>query len=147
MTYMGLVPRVHTSFLLSTGSPRQEALPFAFCVLRTPLLLALWVGHHAASRCRCLQVTHRGRQMCSCIGCRSRNGYVEYRDNQTSTRRAADATPHSTIGGKQNHTNAKKNNDQGTSTLLSTPMFCAPRHIRVLCSPVNVQSPYPCPTT
>ena len=38
-------------------------------------------------------------------------------------------------GGKQNDHKAEKNTVQGAFTLLSYPMYCAPRHIRVLRSP------------
>ena len=38
-------------------------------------------------------------------------------------------------GGKQDDHKAEKNTMQGAFTLLSYPMYCAPRHIRVLRSP------------
>ena len=65
------------------------------------------------------------RGMRGSVGCRVRNRLVEWRVKQASTRHAADATPinHTAPNrGKQNHTNAERNNEQGTSALLSSPM-------------------------
>ena len=45
-----------------------------------------------------------------------------------------------TIGGKQELTKAERTMNQGASTLLSTPMYYAPRHIRVLRSPRTMSS-------
>ena len=48
-----------------------------------------------------------------------------------------------TKGGKQDNTKAEKNTMQGAFTLLSYPMYCAPRHIRVLRSPRTSSSHRP----
>ena len=45
-----------------------------------------------------------------------------------------------TIGGKQELTKAERTMNQGASTLLSYPMYCAPRHVRVLRSPRTMSS-------
>ena len=42
--------------------------------------------------------------------------------------------------GKQNHNNAERNNTKGTSTLLSCPMYRAPRSVRVLRSHDTISS-------
>ena len=127
---------MYTSMLVvvvPVNAPRR--LLFALAIAHSRLPSALWVGHRAASHCRRLQVDLLLRIVCGVVGCWARYESVKWRVVHTSTRRTADATPHSHTapnGGKQNHTNAERNNNQGTSALLSSPMFGAPQPIRVL---------------
>ena len=137
---MGLVPRVHTSPRSLVPSPRREAVPFALADAHSRLQSAPWVGHRAASRCRRLQGSLLLRGVRGIVGRRARYERIRRFVVPTSTRHAADATPDSTNGGNWNHTKAGKNNDQGTSTLLSTPTFYAPRRFRVLRSQDTMSS-------
>ena len=137
LTYLGLVPRVHTSSLVP--SPRWKALPFALrCALppavsplgRAPCSVALpslagWSPHSRSARDHWLPGEVRARR---------------------TVRRASEYSARSrcysghTIGGKQKNNKGRKNNDQGMSALLSSPMYHAPRHIRVLRSPRTMYS-------
>ena len=90
VTWLGLVPRVHTSSLVP--SPRRGALSFALRCAHSRLLSAPWVGHRAASRCRRLQDGRLVRGVRGIVGCRARYERVKRFVNRTSTRRAADAT-------------------------------------------------------
>ena len=129
---MGLAPRVHTSPRSLVPSPRREAVPFALADAHSRLQSAPWVGHRAASRCRRLQGSRLLRGVRWIVGRRARSERIRRFVVWTSTRRTADATLDSTNGGKQELTKAERNTMQGAFTLLSSPMYCAPRHIRVL---------------
>ena len=87
------------------------------------------------SCCLCLQVLLRVRQVRSSVGARSRYVLVKSRVVPVSTRRAADATRCTQLERNEKTHKAEKNTMQGAFTLLSYPMYCAPRHIRVLRSP------------
>ena len=87
------------------------------------------------SCCRWLQVFLQGRQVRSSVGVWSRYVLVRSRVVPVSTRRAADATRCTQLERNERTHKAEKNTMQGAFTLLSYPMYCAPRHIRILRSP------------
>ena len=73
------------------------------------------VQHRAAVACRLAFVARRVHGM---VGCSSRYACVKFRLVPMSTRRAADATPHSTPTEEQRSTMGERNNEQRTLTTL-----------------------------
>ena len=136
LTCLVLMTRAHT-YPTAVPSPRQVAVPFYACDAHSRLLSAPWVGHRAASRCRRLQV---GLLLSRSAQDRWLPDEVRACRDGSSFRRVLGAQPmllqKCTNGGKQIHTNAEKNNEEGTSTLLSSPMF-AHRGTSACCAPTT----------
>ena len=104
--------------------PAVSPLGWAPCSVALPSLVG-WSPHSRSARDRRLpsevracQTVRQSDEYSACSRCYSRH----------------------TIGGKQELTKAERTMNQGASTLLSYPMYCAPRHVRVLRSPRTMSS-------